>query len=138
MSLVSIDWRPEPTALRSFGRTVIIGMTLIAAVLAWWVGKREAGIVALCVGLVIGGAGLTGTRLALPGYWLWMGVAFVMGNITSAVLMGTLYFLVVTPMALLVTLSGRDRLRLKRRATASHWVDLPAPPAVAAEYERQF
>ncbi len=138
MALVHIDWRPDPAALRSFGRTAFIGLALIAAVLAWGFDKEQAALTVLVIGAVFGAAGLTGSRWAWPVYWVWMAPAFVIGSISSFVLMAALYYIAVTATALLARLCGRDRLRLKRRNVASHWVDLPPPATLATDAERQF
>ena len=139
MSLVQIDWKPDGPALRRFGRTVIIGSLLIAAVFHWGRGWTTAALVLAGAGVVVGGLGLTGSVAARPGYLAWMGIAFVMGNIVSRVVMAVVYYLVVTPLGLVMRMVGRDRLALgaaaRRRAT--HWVDLSLSVADDAD-ERQF
>ncbi len=139
MSIVQIDWHPDGPALRRFGRTVIIGSLLIAAGLQWGKGWTSAARVLAVVGVVIGGLGLTGTSVARPGYLAWMGIAFVMGNIVSRVVLAVVYYLVLTPVGLLMRLVGRDRLALDRRSKrrATHWVDLPQARSADAD-ERQF
>ncbi len=137
MSMVQIDWRPDGPALKRFGRTVVIGSLLIAAAFWWLKGWQTAAVVLAVAGVVIGGLGLTGSRVARPGYLLWMGIAFVMGNIVSRVILAVVYFLVVTPLGLVARLVGRDRLALRARGRVSHWVDLPRERG-DDHYERQF
>jgi hypothetical protein len=91
----------------------------------------------IVIGLVVGGIGLTGTRLALPLYWIWLSIAWVMGNIMSRVIIAAIYFLVFTPMGLLAKVVGRDRLQLKKPPTDSYWSDISLPKD-PAQYERQF
>ncbi len=88
-------------------------------------------------GVVIGGLALTGTRAGRPGYLLWMGIAFVMGNVVSRVILAVVYFLVVTPMGLVARATGRDKLALRARGRGTHWVDLPGKHG-DDYYERQF
>ena len=137
MALVQIDWNPDGPALRRFGRTVVIGSLLIATALHLLRGWTTAALILAGAGVVIGGLGLTGTRAALPGYRLWMGVAFVAGNVVSRVILAAVYYLVVTPLGLVMRVTGRDRLALRARGRASHWVDLPRERA-GDHYERQF
>ena len=137
MSMVQIDWRPDGPALKRFGRTVIIGSLLIAAAFYWLKGWQTAAFVLAVAGVVIGGLGLTGARAARPGYLLWMGVAFVMGNIVSRVILALVYFLVVTPLGLVARATKRDRLALRARGRGTHWVDLPRERE-KDHYERQF
>ena len=137
MSMVEIDWSPDGPALRRFGRTVVIGSLLIAAVLWLWKGWVTAAVALAGAGVVIGGLGLTGSRAALPGYRLWMGIAWAAGNVVSRVILAAVFYLVVTPIGLVARLTGRDRLGLRARGRESYWVDLPADRA-EDHYERQF
>jgi hypothetical protein len=138
MSLVKIDWKPSAKSLRSFGLVVLIGLGVFAAVLYFWLGQKESGIVAAIAAAVLGLPGLTGTRIALPGYWLWMGIAFVMGNIMSRVIMAIIYYGVLTPTGLLMKIFGIDKLNLKRKPVATYWKNISEPQAAAERYERQF
>jgi hypothetical protein len=81
--------------------------------------------------------GLTGTKLALPFYWLWLGIAYVMGNIMSRVIITAIYLFIFTPMHFLSSLVGRDRLQLKKPQTDSFWLDISLPKEIE-RYERQF
>ena len=137
MSLVQIDWNPDGPALRRFGRTVVVGSLLIAAALHFVRGWTTAALVLAGAGLVIGGLALTGARAALPGYRLWMGVAFVAGNVVSRVILAVVYYAVVTPIGLVMRLTGRDRLALRARGRATHWTDLRRE-RTKDHYERQF
>ncbi|HUU23112.1 MAG TPA: SxtJ family membrane protein [Phycisphaerae bacterium] len=137
MSLVTIDWHPDPRALRRFGLTVLVGTGACGAFLWFWSGAATAALVVWGVGAALGLPGLTGTRVALPGYRLWMGLAFVLGSVMGRVLLGLLWFGLITPMGLAMRLFGRDRLELRRKNAASLWRDLP-PPDDPVRHERQF
>jgi hypothetical protein len=139
--VVAINWKPGTRELRKFGASLVVGFGLIG--LAFWAGWPAAARPSLAIGLWIGGGaagllGLTGTCAALPVYWAWMGVAFVMGNVVSRVALAAVYFLVFTPFGLILRLLGRDPLQLKRDAAAkTYWQDLPAPSGDSPN-ERQF
>ncbi|MHC4563866.1 MAG: SxtJ family membrane protein [Planctomycetota bacterium] len=136
MALVTINWRPSPRHLRHFGLTMLGGFGLIG-LLMMTVGNRPiAPYVAWGFGAVAGVLGLTGTKAALPIYWAWMAIAFVMGNIISRLALIAAFLLVVTPISLLMRLTGRDRLRLKRRSVDTYWQDAPTIKA-SDGYERQ-
>lgn len=119
------------------------GFVLIGLVKYFWpferilVKNETFGIWMIGIGIVFGAVGLTGTRLAMPFYWMWLGIAYVMGNIISRIIITAIYFLVFTPMRVLSNLVGRDRLQLKRRNTDSYWHDISLPKEME-KYERQF
>ncbi len=137
MSLVQINWKPGATDLRKFGVAMIVGFGIIGLLTQFVGHKPVAAYGCYGFGAAAGALGLTGTRLALPVYWAWMGVAFVMGNIMSRVLLAVFYFGMITPMGRAMRLRGRDKLRLRKRDVPTYWCDLP-PPADPASYERQF
>ena len=89
------------------------------------------------IGIAVGAIGMTGTRLALPFYWIWLSIAYVIGNIMSRVMITAIYYLVFTPMRLISSLAGRDKLQLKRPQTDSYWHDISLSKEID-EYERQF
>lgn len=133
MSLVRINWKPDKKERRKFGVAMLLGFGLISAGL-YLKQHTEAAIGCLGFGLLSGVLGLTGTSFVLPIYWLWMAVAFVMGNIISRLILAIFYYLIMTPIAFAMKLRGRDRLGLERKVD-TYWVDISGG---AGDYERQF
>lgn len=60
--------------------------------------------------------------------WLWLGHR--LGAVNSRIILALVFFLVITPVALLFRLFGRDALRLKRVQESSYWLtqDKQWPP----------
>lgn len=143
MSFVRLNWHPKKKELRSFGAVFMAGFVLIGLVKYFWPFERvftqnkTLGIWLIAIGLIVGAIGLTGTKLALPFYWVWLGIAWVMGNIMSRVIMAGVYFLLFTPMRFLSSLAGRDPLQLKKPKGRSYWQDISLP-AEKEKFERQF
>jgi hypothetical protein len=88
-------------------------------------------------GAIAGLLGLSKTKIALPVYWAWMAIAFVMGNIMSRILVALFYYLMITPIGLIMRLTGRDKLQLKAKGKDSYWLDIK-PVTDKDGYERQF
>jgi hypothetical protein len=77
---------------------------------------------------------------ALKGVYLgWMALAFSLGLIMSTLVLSLCFFLILTPLAFLARLAGKDFLSLKLDPTVrSYWVrDRPANRQ-PADLERQF
>ncbi len=89
---------------------------------------------------VAGGFLLTG--LAVPGVLsplnrLWMKLGLLLGRIVNPIVMGLVFFLFVTPMALVMRLAGREFLALRfEPSKASYWVrrDPPGPEPESIVY----
>ena len=144
MFLSRINWKPSASELRKFGLVLLAGFGLIGTIFHFGIWPmhtphQSAGLWYWLLGGMAGSLGLSGTVLARPIYWLWMGIAWVMGNIISRVVVVLVYFLVFTPMRILGQLIRRDKLMLKAksRENQSHWVDL-SNRTDRKSYLRQF
>jgi uncharacterized membrane protein YraQ (UPF0718 family) len=143
MPFVHLNWKPGKRELRSFGAVFMGGFLIIGLVkyfwpFSWLLTRNETfGLWSMGIGVVVGAIGLTGTRLALPFYWAWLSIAFVMGSVMSRVIMTLVYFLVFTPMGLFGKVIGRDRLQLTKPKRDTYWIDLPMADS-SERYERQF
>ena len=143
MPFVQLNWKPNPKEIRQFGAIFLGGFVLIGLIkLLWpwtWLFSRNetVGIIFVVVGVIVGGIGLTGTKAAMPFYWAWLAIAFVMGNVMSRVIITVIYYLVITPLGFLSSLAGRDKLQLKKRDTETYWSDISLPKEIE-KYERQF
>lgn len=143
MPFVKLNWKPNKKELRQFGAIFMGGFLVTGLVKYFWpferfISKNEIlGVWMVGIGLLVGAIGLSGSRIALPLYWAWLGIAFVLGNIMSRVIMAAIYFFVFTPMRLLGNLIGRDKLQLKKPQTDSYWLDIKFSKT-KEDYEKQF
>ena len=129
---------PKSKLLRQFAGLCLVFFLALAA-LAVWKGQStlRIGILA-ALGLGIGGLGLIKPEAIRLVYTGWMIAAFPIGWTLSRVLMGFMFYVVFTPVALVFRLIGRDTLHLKRRAAGtSNWSAKPGTADVN-EYFRQF
>lgn len=123
--------------MRKFGLTVSVGCGLIGCVLACVKHYHTAAVVLYGLGALGGLAGLVGNRPGLWFYRAWMGIGFVLGNIMSRILLAIVYYGLFTPLGLLMRLSLRRDLRLRRPREETCWVDVPQGVSDGS-YERQF
>ena len=73
----------------------------------------------------------------LPLNKLWMRFGLLLGMIVSPIVLGTIFFGLFTPIAMLMRLSGRDELRLKFTQKASHWISR-GEPIKSESFKHQF
>lgn len=68
-------------------------------------------------------AALARPSLLRPLNRLWFQIGLLLGKVTTPVVMALLFFFVVTPVALLMRLFGKDTMRLKRGdGASSYWL----------------
>jgi len=74
----------------------------------------------------------------LPFNRAWMRFGFLLGKIISPIILGLIFFVLITPVAFGMRLAGRDELRLKMTHRRSHWKErLPAGPD-GQSFKNQF
>lgn len=82
---------------------------------------------------------LVGYPVLKPVYIAWMAFAFVLGWVNTRILLGLFYYLVLTPIGLILRLSGKDLIdqRIDREAK-SYWKPRVRSEFDKARYERMF
>lgn len=68
----------------------------------------------------------------------WYLVGLLLGKIVSPIVLGLIFFIIITPVAIFLRLIGRDALRLKRKNVQSHWIDRAPPGPDPKSYKDQF
>lgn len=123
--------------LRNFGLSVGLVLIVLGAFLGWkdaagWPYPAGAGALLL-------GSGLLAPALLKPLQKAWMALALIMGWVMSRVILLLLFYLVLTPLGLVLRRAGKKFLALERDASAeSYWNRKEPRPTEPARYEKQF
>ena len=70
------------------------------------------------------GIGVVGLAIPFAGKYIhlgWMGIAKVLGFINSHIILGLVFFLFLTPLALLRRIGRKDGMQLKKKASGSYF-----------------
>ena len=67
--------------------------------------------------------GLINSNFLTPLNILWFKFGIFLGNIISPIVMGIVFFLVVTPTGLIMRFLRKDILKLKNNSKDSYWID---------------
>jgi hypothetical protein len=87
---------------------------------------------------VIGTITLLFPKLLTPFNKTWFLIGELLGKIVSPLVLGIIFFVVLTPVGLITKLFGRDTLRLKRTEASSYWVDRTPPGPSPEAFKNQF
>jgi hypothetical protein len=71
--------------------------------------------------------GLINSRLLSPINRIWFKFGILLGKIVSPLVMGAIFFLVVTPTGLLMRFLGKNLLNLKFNKNNSYWIEKKGP-----------
>tara|TARA_B100001121_G_scaffold255196_1_gene232643 strand:- start:428 stop:811 length:384 start_codon:yes stop_codon:yes gene_type:complete len=110
---------------RSFGIVFFIVFILIA--LYPLLNGQEIRFWALIISAVFLILGLLKSKLLTPLNKLWFRFGIFLGKIISPIIMGLIFFLVVTPIGLIMRLLGKDVLNLKYNKEKSYWIEKDGP-----------
>jgi hypothetical protein len=111
--------RLTATEGRKFGLVVGGAFLVLGAILAWRTHLVPAAVAAgLATALIVAGLAVP-THLG-PVYRAWMGLALAISKVTTPIIMGAIYFLVLTPSGVVARLFGHRPLSRSHEA-ATYW-----------------
>jgi len=106
---------------RNFGIVFFIVFLIIAL---WPLLKQnEIRIWSLIISFIFFALGLINSKLLTPLNKLWFKFGILLGNIISPIVMGIVFFLVVTPTGLVMRIFRKDILKLKKNSSDSYWIN---------------
>ena len=77
---------------------------------------------ALVIALIFLVLGITNSKILTPVKKSWIKLGEILGKIIAPIVMGFIYFLIITPIGLLMRLVGKDVLNLKFNKNDSYWI----------------
>ena len=111
---------------RSFGIVFFIVFVLIATYPL--LNQEEVRIWSLIISFLFLFLGLLNSKILTPLNKLWFRFGLFLGKIISPIIMGVIFFLVVTPIGLLMRFFGKDVLNLKlNKKKSSYWIEKTGP-----------
>lgn len=135
------DYRRESAVKRSSDRAFGLTFAVVFALVALWPMLDGAPPRWWALAAVVGftGLALAAPRLLAPFNRLWHGFGMLLGRLVNPLVMGLLFYLVVTPTGLILRAFGKDPLRLKRDPdAASYWIERTPPGPEGGGMPRQF
>ena len=110
---------------RNFGVVFFIVFLIIAL---WPLLKQnEIRIWSLIISFIFFVLGLINSKLLTPLNKLWFKFGILLGKFVSPLIMGIIFFLVVTPIGFIMRLLGNDILNLKFNKNKSYWIKKNGP-----------
>ena len=71
--------------------------------------------------------GLMNSKILSPLNLLWFKFGILLGKIVSPIVMGVIFFLVVTPISIILKIFGKDILNLKFNNNKTYWIVKDGP-----------
>jgi len=109
---------------KSFGKAVGGFLLLLSAVL-WWRGRLTSTEIMAGIGAVLVVLGFTAPKLLKWPSVVWWKFASILGYVNARIILTIAFLIVLTPLALVWRLLGRDPLAIQKR----HWPGWSPYPA---------
>jgi Saxitoxin biosynthesis operon protein SxtJ len=125
------------TELKWFG-LMFAGFAVLLGGLAWWRTHHTLAVILWSIGCVVVVIYYAVRAIRRPFFDLWMAIAYPIGWVVSHVIIALVFYLLITPIGLMMRLLRRDPMnRAFDRSATTYWV--PHDPSTpAARYFKQF
>lgn len=131
------DENQNQSSDRFFGLTFFVVFSIIALWPLLGGGSIRSIFLAVAFGFL--GVSLLAPALLGPLNHLWLKFGALLHSITSPIILGIMFFLVIMPIGLIMRLGGKDFLRLKfDKAAHSYWIPRDPPGPEKTSLNKQF
>ena len=110
---------------KSFG--VVFFIVFLIVGLFPLINEQEMKVWSLLVSLIFLILGLINSTILTPLNKIWFKFGILLGKIVSPIIMGMIFFLVVTPIGILMKILKKDLLNLKYNNDQSYWIKKNEP-----------
>jgi hypothetical protein len=125
-------------AERTFG-FVFTGIFLIVAGYLWYSDSKTSTIqIFLVLAAVFFAFSIFMPVVLRPLNKAWYKLGLLMGRVVSPIVLGILFFILISPIAIVMRLAGRDPLKLRKQDVQSHWIDRAPPGPESTSFKDQF
>ena len=106
---------------RNFG----IVFSIVFLIISLWplLSQNDIRIWSLIISGIFLILGLINSKLLLPLNKIWFKFGILLGNFIAPIVMGIVFFMVVTPTGLIMRLLGKDLLNLKKNNKDTYWIE---------------
>ena len=106
---------------RSFG---IVFFVLFLLIGLWPIlNGNELRIWSIAISLIFFILGILNSKILTPFNKTWFRFGIFLGNFISPIIMGIVFFLVVTPTGLIMKLFRKDLINLKKNNSSTYWIE---------------
>ena len=105
---------------KSFG--IVFSVVFFIISLYPLVNQEDMRIWSLVIAVIFFILALLNSKILTPLNKIWTRFGIFLGNFISPIVMGIIFFFVVTPIGLLMRLFGKDVLNLKNNKSSTYWI----------------
>lgn len=123
---------------RKFGGLFVAVFAIATAYFYFFKSAGTTALVFAVLAALFAVATIAAPTLLAPLNRLWFQLGLLLGKIVSPLVLGTIFFLVITPVSLISRLFGRDELLLRKRKASTYWIEREPPGPAPDSFRNQF
>ena len=135
---MSIASTPKLPSERKFGFTMAAAFVALAIYGMIRHRSRTVYLAFIVTGIIFALLALAVPRALVLLNKLWFHLGETLGKVVSPIVLGVIFYGILTPISVVTRIFGRDELRLKRHAENSYWLDCAASRSSAESFNHQF
>jgi uncharacterized membrane protein YedE/YeeE len=129
---------PKLPSERSFGMLFTACFLLAGCYVLYKAHSTLLGIILIVVGVLFLIITILSPNLLASMNRAWFMLGILLGKIVNPLVLGVVFFIVITPIAVIMKLAGRDTLGLQKRRVNTYWIDrIPVGPD-SQSFNNQF
>ena len=115
--------KPKLPSNRNLG--IVFSLVFLAIGLYPLINDNDVRIWSLVISLIFLLLGILNAKILTPLNKFWFKLGILLGTFIAPIVMGFVFFLVVTPIGLLIKLLGKDLIGIKKNNSKSYWIEKP-------------
>ena len=123
---------------KKFGGLFFLIVSIIAIRDYFALGLSFNFVLLVLIASLFGLASILNSKILTPLNRAWFLLGQFLGKIVSPIVLGTIFFLLITPIGLIGKLFGRDELKLKKQLCETYWTDPVGSTSDSASFKNQF
>ena len=129
--------KAEIKELRKFSIILFFAFDILGLLILWR--RGDAGLILCGIGLALLLCGLTLPKLLVYPYKGWMTLSLILGFLMSHLILSLMYYLVFTPIGVVMRIFGKDFLhkQFDKNAT-TYWIKKEQKVYARERYEKMF
>ncbi len=129
--------KSDKSEWKKFGMTMGVILTLIGLFMFWK--RNDYFAYVFLLGALFFISGLFLPSLLKPVFKVWMALSVVMGYMMTRIIMVIIFYLIVTPIGFIASLTGKKFLDMKiDKSVNSYWIVKEKTQKTQNDYEKQF
>ncbi len=132
--------KTTPDVNREARKSALVVAAVCLGIAGWNLYRERTHIAypAAAIGAVLAFVGLAVPPAARAFHAGWMKLAHALGWVNSRILLGAMFYLVMTPVGWVVRLTGGDPLNRRKAAQPTYWVPRTVTRPAPEQFERLF